>query len=66
MHFASLMKSQNYQYENPWLLNQVDYDLLHEKLFEEAIQIFTLNIKGYPKIANPYDHLGEAYRMAGE
>jgi tetratricopeptide (TPR) repeat protein len=60
------MKSQNYQYEDPWLLNQVGYDLLHEKLFEEAIHIFRLNVKRYPKLANPYDSLGEAYMMAGE
>ncbi|MBN1407947.1 MAG: serine hydrolase [Calditrichaceae bacterium] len=66
MHFDSLMKSQNYQYEDPWLLNQVGYDLLHENLFEEAIQIFKLNVKRYPKLANPYDSLGEAYMKAGE
>ena len=66
VHYDSLMKSQNYQYEDPWLLNQVGYDLLHEKLFEEAIHIFRLNVKRYPKLANPYDSLGEAYMMAGE
>ena len=66
VHYDSLMKSQNYQHEDPWLLNQVGYDLLHEKLFQEAIQIFRLNVKRYPKLANPYDSLGEAYMMAGE
>ncbi|MEJ2543835.1 MAG: serine hydrolase [Calditrichaceae bacterium] len=66
MHYDSLMKSQNYQYENPWLLNQVGYDLLHEKLFKEAIQIFRLNVQRYPKLANPYDSLAEAYMKAGE
>ena len=65
-HFDSLMKSQNYQYEDPWLLNQVGYDLLHEKLFKEAIKIFKLNVNRYPKLSNPYDSLGEAYMLSGQ
>jgi tetratricopeptide (TPR) repeat protein len=66
VHYDSLMNLQNYQYEDPWLLNQVGYDLLHEKLFDKAIHIFKLNVKRYPKLANSYDSLGEAYMLNGQ
>ena len=65
-HYDSLMDLHSYQYDDPWLLNQVGYDLLHENLFDEAIKIFKLNIKRYPEESNPYDSLGEAYMLSGQ
>lgn len=46
-------------------LNQLGYMLLRRKRIAEAIEIFKLNIDAYPKEANPYDSLGEAYMIAG-
>lgn len=47
-------------------LNTAGYDLLGAKKFDEAIEVFKLNVKLYPESANTYDSLGEAYAMAGK
>jgi Predicted membrane protein (DUF2306)/Tetratricopeptide repeat len=47
-------------------LNALGYRLLTAKKFNEAIRIFQLNIQAYPKSANTYDSLGEAYMDAGD
>jgi tetratricopeptide (TPR) repeat protein len=46
-------------------LNTLGYELLHGNKFTEAIRIFELNVEAYPKSANVYDSLGEAYMDAG-
>jgi CubicO group peptidase (beta-lactamase class C family) len=47
-------------------LNTLGYFLLTErKRIEDAIEIFKLNIKAYPKYANGYDSLAEAYLVSG-
>jgi CubicO group peptidase (beta-lactamase class C family) len=47
-------------------LNRLGYYLLTEKKrIEDAVEIFKLNIRAYPKYANGYDSLAEAYMMAG-
>jgi outer membrane protein assembly factor BamD (BamD/ComL family) len=46
-------------------LNSLGYQLLRAKKFKEAIRIFQLNIEAYPKSANTYDSLGEAYMDDG-
>ena len=47
-------------------LNILGYYLLTEKKrTEDAIEIFKLNIKAYPKFANGYDSLAEAYMASG-
>jgi CubicO group peptidase (beta-lactamase class C family) len=47
-------------------LNILGYYLLTErKRIEDAIEIFKLNIKAYPKYANGYDSLAEAYMISG-
>ncbi|MGU3377059.1 serine hydrolase [Chryseobacterium sp. M5A1_1a] len=44
------------------LLNSLGYDLLYaDKNVNKAIEIFELAVKKYPKSANLYDSLGEAY-----
>ena len=42
-------------------LNQLGYLLLRSGKLKEAVEIFKLNVEAYPKSANPYDSLGEAY-----
>lgn len=48
-------------------LNRLGYYLLNDKKrAEDAILIFKLNVKSYPKHANAYDSLAEAYMLSGD
>ena len=48
-------------------LNLLGYYLLNDKKrIEDAIEIFKLNVKVYPKYANGYDSLAEAYMISGD
>lgn len=47
-------------------LNALGYYLLGKENYEDAIEIFTLNIKLFPESANTYDSLGEAYMKKGD
>jgi CubicO group peptidase (beta-lactamase class C family) len=47
-------------------LNRLGYFFLQEGQADKAIQIFRFNIELYPKVANCYDSLGEAYMIAGK
>jgi tetratricopeptide (TPR) repeat protein len=42
-------------------INKAGYDLLNEKDLKSAIYVFDLNTKLYPKSANSWDSLAEAY-----
>jgi CubicO group peptidase (beta-lactamase class C family) len=42
-------------------LNMLGYQLLGMKRIKDAIEIFKLNVEMFPKAANLYDSLGEAY-----
>lgn len=57
--------SQNYNF-NEFQLNTLGYILLSEKKINDAIEIFKLNTIEYPKSANVYDSLGEAFYNAGD
>ena len=46
-------------------LNNAGYDLLGANKIAEAIEVFKLNVKFYPKSWNTYDSLGEAYALLG-
>jgi len=46
-------------------LNRTGYSLLEQKKFDQAIEVFRLNVKLYPQSGNTYDSLGEAYALAG-
>ena len=48
------------------LINRKGYDLINEKKLKEAIEIFKLNVFAFPKSANAFDSLGEAYLEAGD
>lgn len=47
-------------------LNMLGYQLLWRDMKEAAIEVFKLNIQGYPQSANPYDSLGETYLASGD
>lgn len=47
-------------------LNLLGYDLLGQHRIKDAIEIFKLNVAVYPKAANTYDSLGEAYLANGD
>lgn len=41
--------------------NNLGYRAIRNKKYQEAIEIFKINIQLYPKSSNTYDSLGEAY-----
>jgi len=47
-------------------INQSGYDLINSKQFESALFVFQLNTKLYPKSANTWDSLAEAYWKSGK
>lgn len=47
-------------------VNGLGYRLLGQNKLKEAIEIFKFNVEAYPKSANTYDSLAEAYLGAGE
>jgi len=46
--------------------NSLGYEQLRMKKFDEAIQFFSINVALYPKSANVYDSLGEAFLKSGD
>ena len=47
-------------------VNAIGYRLLAKKRNREAIELFKMNVEDYPKSANVYDSLGEAYMINGD
>jgi CubicO group peptidase (beta-lactamase class C family) len=50
----------------PGQLNRLGYQLIGMKRMDDAIKILALNVEMFPKYANGYDSLGEAYMIAGD
>ena len=48
------------------VLNAKGYDLLNEKKMKEAIDLFKLNVYVFPRSANAFDSLGEAFLESGD
>jgi tetratricopeptide (TPR) repeat protein len=46
-------------------LNSWGYELIQKKRTKDAIATFGLNVAAYPKSANTYDSLAEAYMLNG-
>jgi CubicO group peptidase (beta-lactamase class C family) len=49
-----------------YILNAKGYDFLSQKNYEKAINLFTMNTFAFPKSANAFDSLGEAYMNKGD
>ncbi len=47
-------------------LNIYGYQLINQKNFDKGIQILTINTQRFPKSANAWDSLGEAYALKGD
>ncbi|MBO6574339.1 MAG: serine hydrolase [Rhodothermales bacterium] len=47
-------------------LNDLGYRLLRAGRYEDAIEVFELNVQEYPDASNPYDSLGEAFMVSGQ
>jgi FKBP-type peptidyl-prolyl cis-trans isomerase len=64
------LKSTNFDnskvYANEAELNTLGYLLLRSKKADDAVAIFKLNVEEYPRSANVYDSLGEAYVATGQ
>lgn len=51
---------------DPNTLNSLGYALMGQNNMKEAIEIFQLNVKAFPKYFNTYDSLAEAYMKSGD
>lgn len=47
-------------------INNLGYEMLKQNRYKEAIALFQLNVKDYPKSWNAYDSLAEAYMKNGQ
>jgi tetratricopeptide (TPR) repeat protein len=47
-------------------LNTLGYALMNANNYKEAIEIFQMNVKAFPKYFNTYDSLAEAYMKSGD
>lgn len=47
-------------------INNFGYQLLGANQFRQAIEVFKLNVESYPRSANTYDSLAEAYMKYGD
>jgi tetratricopeptide (TPR) repeat protein len=54
-----------YQITNAGILNNFGYSLINQNRLDEAIEVFKINIRLYPEVANCYDSISEAYLNAG-
>jgi CubicO group peptidase (beta-lactamase class C family) len=48
------------------LINDLGYQLINARKFQEAIRIFELNTASYPQSANAWDSLADAYNIGGK
>ncbi|MFI5218558.1 MAG: serine hydrolase [Bacteroidia bacterium] len=49
-----------------YIINEKGYDILSQKDYGKAIDLFTMNTIAFPKSSNAFDSLGEAYMMKGD
>jgi len=66
-HFGRL--SQKLGYEVPIdenFLNRLGYQILTAKIYDQAIEVFKLNVEKHPESPNVYDSLGEAFETTGQ
>lgn len=61
-----LLKDNGYEVASPDDLNGFGYELLDAEELDQAIQVFSLNTRLFPKEANVFDSLAEAYLRKGD
>jgi len=59
------IKSKSPDRLNEGRINAMGYNLVRAKKLDEAITVFIFNVESFPKSANVYDSLAEAYMTAG-
>ncbi len=65
ININNILNSNNYQIIYSSSLNNVGYQLIEQKDYQMAVNIFRLNVKLFPDDANVYDSLAEAYMILG-
>ena len=66
-HYKYLSDKYGNKIQTPeYIINLLGYTCLNKKEFDKAIKIFKENVKRFPKSANVYDSLGEAYEKNGQ
>jgi predicted alpha/beta superfamily hydrolase len=66
-HYRKLSERFGYAIPVPeTMINQLGYQLIGSKKFDEAIAVFNRNVVLYPGSANVYDSLGEGLEAAGK
>jgi CubicO group peptidase (beta-lactamase class C family) len=64
-HALKRANDTSYSYQESEL-NELGYQFLEMKKFDEAIAVLKLNVEAFPASANVYDGLGEAYMKHGD
>jgi hypothetical protein len=66
-HYRKLSSRYGYTVKPPEaLVNRAGYQMLNAGNMAEAIAVFKKNVENYPRSANVYDSLGEAYEKNGD
>ena len=66
MTFKKLKKEKPEEYDfSEFQVNMLGYQLMNRKMYDEAVEIFKLNVKEHPKSWNVYDSMGEACMNKG-
>ena len=66
-HYQYISDKFGYKVETPEVfINQLGYNYLQSENIDAAIEVFSENVKRFPKSANVYDSLGEAYENSGQ
>ena len=47
-------------------LNSLGYRLLRKEKYEDAVEVFKMNVALFPESANVYDSLGDGYLASGD
>ena len=54
------------EYVNEWIFNRIGYSLLRDKKYDDAIEVFKMNVALYPDSDNVYDSLAQAFSVSGD
>ena len=66
-HYSSLSEKFGFTVTpREFLLNRLGYQIMGNKEYAKAIEIFQTNVKIYPNSNNVYDSLGEAFEKSGK